>query len=183
MKTHIAQELIEMAQDDLRVREKLLKEGALSDGYNPDMEAVHKRNASRLSEIVDQIGYPSKSKVGDKASEAAWLIVQHAISEPVLMKKCCQLIQQADDVNPQNLAYLHDRICYFQGRPQKYGTQFDSRGLFPVEDKKEMIRLRKELKLKAHDENMIVESRIDEFADLHPDDREFNQWRKKVGWI
>jgi len=183
MKTQIAHELIEMARHDLQVHEKLLNEGALSDGYNPEMEAVHKKNAARLTEIVEEFGYPTKSKVGTEASEAAWLIVQHAISEPALMKRCWELVTESGDVNPQNLAYLYDRICYFEGKPQKYGTQFDSRGLYPVEDKKEMIRLRKELKLKAHDEDMIVESKTYEFTDLHPDDQTFNQWRKKVGWI
>jgi len=183
MKTHIAQELIEMARLDLHVREKLLKEGELSEGYNPKMEAVHKKNAARLEQIIDDIGYPTKSKVGIEASEAAWLIVQHAISEPALMKRCWQLIQKTEDINPQNLAYLYDRICYFEGKPQKYGTQFDSRGLYPVEDKKEMIRLRKELKLKAHDEDMIFESKADLTVDLHLDDKTFNEWRKKVGWI
>ena len=172
-----------MARLDLQVREKLLQEGALSEGYNPDMEAVHKKNAARLEQIIDVIGYPSKSKVGIEASEAAWLIVQHAISEPALMKRCRELIQKTQDVNSQNLAYLCDRICYFEGKPQKYGTQFDSRGLYPVEDKNEMNRLRKELKLKAHDDNMIVESKADLTADLHPDDETFNEWRKKVGWI
>lgn len=183
MKTLIVQELIEMARLDLEVREKLLQDGKLSDGYNPDMEAVHKKNAARLAEIMNDIGYPLKSKVGIEGSEAAWLIVQHAISEPALMKRCYQLMQIAEDVNPQNLAYLYDRICYYEGRPQRYGTQFDGSGLYPVEDKKEMVRLRKELKLKAHNEDMIVESKADLTADLHPDDKTFNEWRKKVGWI
>lgn len=183
MKSQIAQELIEMARLDLQVREKLLKEGGLSEGYNPEMEAVHKKNAARLEQIIDDIGYPTKSKVGIEASEAAWLTVQHAISEPELIKRCWRLIQKTEDVNPQNLAYLYDRICYFEGKPQKYVAQFDSRGLYPVEDKKEMVRLRKELKLKSHDEDMIVESKADLTADLHPDDKTFNEWRKKVGWI
>jgi len=98
------------------------------------------------------------------------------------MKRCWELVAGSGDVNPQNLAYLYDRICYFEGRPQKYGTQFDSRGLYPVEDKQEMIRLRRELKLKAH-AGIIVESKADLHADLHPDDQTFNDWRKKVGWI
>jgi len=87
MKTQIAQELIEMALHDLQVREKLFNDGALSDGYNPEMEAVHKKNAARLTEIVEEFGYPTKSKVGTEASEAAWLIVQHAISESCIDEK------------------------------------------------------------------------------------------------
>jgi hypothetical protein len=162
---------------------KTLKKRRAFGGYNPDMEAVHKKNAARLAEIVDETGYPTKSKVGEQASKAVWLIVQHAIREPTLMKRCWQLMGGTDDVNPQNLAYLYDRICYFEGRPQKYGTQFDSRGLYPVEDKKEMIRLRRELILKAHDKDMVVESKADLHANLHPNNKTFNEWRKKVGWI
>ncbi|MFA6245464.1 MAG: DUF6624 domain-containing protein [Mucilaginibacter sp.] len=185
MNTHIADQLIGMAQRDLQVREKLLNEGRLSPGYSPDMERVHKNNAARLEEIIDAIGYPTRSKVGQEASEAAWLIVQHAISEPALMKRCYALIAEAgDDVSPQNQAYLYDRICYFEGRPQKYGTQFDGRGMYPVEDKVEMMRLREALQLRAHDEDLIVEcAAYDHNVDLHPDgDDEFNRWRKEVGW-
>lgn len=53
-------------------------------------------------EIIDTIGYPTIAKVGKAASEAAWLIVQHAISEPKLMKRCYGLLTQyPEDVNPQ----------------------------------------------------------------------------------
>ncbi|TRW27090.1 hypothetical protein FMM05_00115 [Flavobacterium zepuense] len=182
MNTHIAKELIEMANHDLHVREKLLNEGKLTSGYNPDMERVHRINAARLEEIIDAIGYPTTSKVGKEASDAAWLIVQHAISEPALMKRCYAIfIEIGDDINPQNLAYLYDRICYFEGKPQKYGTQFDDRGMYPVEDKAEMVRLREALHLKPHDEGVILEHQAGH--DLHPSDSEFNKWRKEVGWI
>ena len=100
------------------------------------------------------------------------------------MKRCYVLIVEAgEDVSPQNQAYLYDRICYFEGRPQKYGTQFDDRGMYPVKDKGEMIRLREALQLRAHDEGLIVEcAAYDHNVDLHPDDDEFNRWRKEVGW-
>ncbi|KAF2328121.1 DUF6624 domain-containing protein [Flavobacterium ginsenosidimutans] len=182
---NIARELIEMARHDLEVREALLKEGKLSPGYNPDMERVHKKNAQRLEEIIDSIGYPTKSSVGEEASQAAWLIVQHAISLPLFMKRCYALISEAaNEVSPQNFAYLHDRICYFEGRPQKFGTQFDARGMYPVEDKAEMIRLRRELQLAPHDEESIAEFMASVHKmNLHPHDQEFNRWRKQVGWI
>lgn len=185
MNTDISNELIEMARHDLEVREQLLNEGTLSPGYNPDMERVHRMNATRLEEIIDAIGYPTIAKVGKAASEAAWLIVQHAISEPALMRRCYALIAQSpEDVNPQNLAYLHDRICYFEGRPQRYGTQFYDRGMYPVEDKEEMKRLRNELDMLAHDEDLIVACKNTGSQDnLHPDDNEFNAWRKNVGWL
>ena len=183
MNSGIASELIEMARYDLEVRAELLKKGELYHGYHPDMERVHLQNATRLEEIIDRIGYPTPSKVGLKASEAAWLVVQHAISKPAFIKKCYALLSEApNDVNPQNLAYLYDRICYFEGRPQKYGTQFDDRGIYPVEDKAETIHLRKALKLSELDEDLMVEAQNPN-ADLHPLDKDFNLWRKKVGWI
>lgn len=179
----IAEELIEMARHDLQVREELLKAGKLSPGYHPDMEHVHLQNAARLEEIIDSIGYPTRSKVGKEASEAAWLIVQHAISKPSLMLNCYALLTEIpEDVNPQNLAYLYDRICYFEGRPQKYGTQFDHRGLYPVENKAETIRLREALQLSTHEEKLMMEAQ-DPATDLHPHDEDFNLWRKKVGWV
>ena len=181
----IAIELIKMAQHDLSVREELLKEGKLSLGYNPDMECVHKKNAARLEEIINSIGYPTKSRVGEEASDAAWLIIQHAISEPVFMKRCFALLSEsAGNVNPQNLAYMYDRICYFEGRPQKYGTQFDGSGIYPVEDLAEMTRLRTELQMNELAEDLIIECKeSDPKIDLHANDKNFYHWRKKVGWI
>jgi hypothetical protein len=183
MKNHIARELIEMARRDLSVRERLLSEGKLFHGYNPEMEQVHIDNASRLKEIIMEIGWPTISKVGEQASDAAWLIVQHAISDPTFVKRCYGLMNESkNDINPQNVAYLHDRICYFEGRPQKYGSQFDDRGLYPVESKAEVNQLRARLGLHLHPEEKIVEALSLHCGDLHQDE-EFNAWRRKVGWI
>ena len=149
------------------------------------MERLHKRNAARLDQIINAIGYPTKSKVGEEASEAAWLVIQHAISEPVFMKKCFALLSEsAGDVNPQNIAYMYDRICYFEGRPQKYGTQFDNSCIYPVENVDVMVRLRKELQMQEVVKALIVEwNSKDPKMDLHAKDDEFYHWRKKVGWI
>ena len=61
--------------------------------------------------------------------------------------------------------------------------QFDNRGLYPVENKIEMIRLRMELGLPSHDEDLIEECSDSNKANLYPTDHEFNIWRKRVGWI
>ncbi|GAB2801328.1 hypothetical protein GCM10027275_54260 [Rhabdobacter roseus] len=183
MYTQLAQELIQLAEYDLAVREKLLAEGRLSEGYNPEMEAVHRANAARLQEIIAEIGWPTRSKVGDEASEAAWLIVQHSIGEPAFMKACYELmLGMQDDLNPQNLAYLHDRICYFEGRPQRYGTQYDTETQrYPVENKAAVNQLRAELKLPPLAEASLVEA-SGNTVEL-PQDEEAMAWRKKVGWV
>lgn len=129
-----ARELIERQQYDVDVRQRLNSEGKLSGGYNPEMELVHLDNARRLQEIIDQIGWPTQEQVGKEASQAAWLIVQHAISLPSLMKSALALMQTPDKartIDPVSLAFLSDRIAMYEGRPQTYGTQFvsDDQGL------------------------------------------------------
>lgn len=92
------------------------------------MEELHNSNAQELKAIIDRIGYPTVDKVGVKASEAAWLIIQHAIGLPRFMKRCRDLLKNAvieNKANPINLAYLTDRIAVLEGKPQHYGTQFD----------------------------------------------------------
>lgn len=174
-----------MANHDLSVRESLREKNLLSPGYHPEMEQVHIKHAALLDEIINAIGYPTASKVGQEANEAAWLIIQHAISEPLFMKKCYKLLSEDSEASAQQLAYLYDRICYFEGRPQKYGTQFDDSGIYPVENIEEMIRLRKELGLTPHEHEMIITESPDHAtnSDMHRGKKEFNHWRKKVGWI
>jgi hypothetical protein len=115
-----AQELIAMsyAGQDMRTN-------AIS-GESEWDNVVDDRNTARLKEIVAEIGWPTISKVGAEASSAAWLIAQHSYADPDFMKKCLELMKQADegDVRPANIAYLEDRLLSMENKPQIYGTQF-----------------------------------------------------------
>lgn len=179
----LAQEISQMANHDLAVRDRLLADGTLFDGYHPDMEAVHRANAARLRDIITLIGWPTRSKVGNEASQAAWLIAQHAIGEASFMRHCYALMQNVlDDINPQNVAYLYDRICYFEGRPQRYGTQYyDEQHMYPVENKEAVNTLREALQLPPIPEERIVEF-SPTLAELQPDSGP-EEWRRKAGWI
>lgn len=115
-------ELIERIEHDDAVRERLARDGSLFEGYNVEMEAVHRDNAQWLAAIVDTHGWPGRSSVGDEAAAAAMRILQHAIGEPALMRRMFPLVR---DVDPADLARLEDRIRAFEGRPQRYGTQYD----------------------------------------------------------
>jgi hypothetical protein len=124
----IAEKIIAMKNGDLALRDKLVKSGLLSKGYNHEMKEMHNKNALALNEIIDEIGYPTVDKVGKEASEASWLVIQHAIGQPTFMKKCLLLLENAVNegkANPKDLAHLKDRILVFQDRPQYYGTQYD----------------------------------------------------------
>lgn len=188
-----ALEIISMAQEDMRVRDALAKTGALFDGYHPDMEHVHVRNAQRLDEIIHDIGWPSPARTSPETCDAAWLIVQHAISLPDFQRRMLALIEQSNDVPAWQAAYLADRIRVLEGRPQIYGTQFDwddagnlsprpienpegvnerraSVGLGTIEDKTE------ELRQHARTEGQSAP------ADHAKRRKDAEDWARKVGW-
>ena len=84
-------------------------------------------------------GWPVQ--VGDDGAAAAWLIAQHS-PDLEFQKACLELLRGLPEslVNAQHVAYLHDRICIREGKPQRYGTQSRPRAsgeeweLFPLED-------------------------------------------------
>ncbi|MBA5793431.1 hypothetical protein H1R17_09990 [Flavobacterium sp. xlx-214] len=185
MKNEYSIELIQMEKHDLHVREKLLKENKLTSGYDLEMENVHQSNAKRLREIIDKIGFPTISKVGRKASDAAWLIIQHAISEPIFMENSYKLmLENQTDINLKNIAFLYDRIQFFKGKPQKFGTQLNSDGtIYPVESKENLNNEREKYNLyKLSDLEIEKIPNIDKIEQLENENHEYILWRQKVGW-
>jgi len=117
-----------MARGDLTLREDLTRDGSLFQGYHPRMEALHQRHATRLAALIDAHGWPGRSRVGRDGARAAWLILQHAIGNPPLMRRGLTLLRggvREGEVSALEVAMLEDRIRTFEGRPQRYGTQFD----------------------------------------------------------
>ncbi|MFB2119835.1 DUF6624 domain-containing protein [Parapedobacter sp. 2B3] len=194
---HIAQQIIGMKKADLELRSRLAQSGQLSQGYHKAMERVHNEHAQRLKDIIDTIGYPTIGKVGAPASEAAWLLIQHAIGQPDFMRKCRKLLEQAvqeKQADPKNLAYLTDRIAVLEGSPQLYGTQFDwdeSGELKPnrFDDLDRVNRRRAVIGLNSLEEQIAVMARRagndneSPPTDLKKRNREMDEWRKSAGWI
>lgn len=193
----LAKEIIALKEADLTLRNRLVQEGVLNEGYHQEMETLHIRNAELLNGIIDEIGYPTVDKVGEEACEAAWLVIQHSISKPGFMKKCRTLLAKAvvaQQAPAANLAYLTDRIAVFEGNPQQYGTQFDwdeNGELSPttVEDLIEVNQRRKSVGLNPLEEQIeIMRRKAKEENQLPPMDAEtkkeaYEQWKKKVGWV
>src|SRR4051812_24269343 len=147
-------ELLALAAEDQRVRAELTADGSLFDGYHPRMAEVHRRNAVRLAEILDRLGWPGKSLVGEDGAAAAWLVLQHAIGDPPLMRRGLALLGglAPGEVDPARLATLEDRVRAFEGRPQRYGTQYDwdetgQLGPLPIEDPERVDLLRRSVGL------------------------------------
>jgi hypothetical protein len=123
----LQRELVAMRAEDRRVREELLAAGELGGSYVPRMEAVHRKNASRLRELIAVHGWPAEDIAGKDGAEAAWLIAQHAIGEPGFQRQALQMLRACaaeGRTAPWHAAYLEDRIAMYEGRPQRYGTQW-----------------------------------------------------------
>ncbi|MDR6736237.1 DUF6624 domain-containing protein [Sphingobacterium sp. 2149] len=192
----IAEKIIDLKNADLALRDKLINEGKLGDGYNEEMKILHNKNAQILDKIMNIIGYPTAEKVGKEASDATWLIIQHSIEQPEFMKRSAELLKTAvknNKADPRNLAYLTDRIAVFQDQPQRYGTQFDwdeNGNLSPhtVDDAIKVNKRRKSIGLNTLEEQTEV-IRIQALrekqsppTDLEKRKREMEEWKKSVGW-
>ncbi len=152
--TKIAEELNKMASDDQQAREKFYSQkDSKKKSFKDLVEPIDENNYRRMVEIIDEIGYPTISKVGKQASFSAWLIIQHH-PQGEFQKKYLQLMEDAgDDVNPQNIAYLKDRVLMYSGKKQIYGTQLKQNEitkkmeLYEVEDKEHLDERRKSIGL------------------------------------
>jgi hypothetical protein len=127
IKDDLRRELVAMHGEDMRVREELMAAGELGGPYVPRMEEVHKRNASRLRELIALHGWPAEDIAAKDGCEAAWFIVQHAVGEPKFQRGALEMLQACvaeGRVPAWHAAYLEDRIALHESRPQRYGTQW-----------------------------------------------------------
>lgn len=133
MRDDLASALIAMAGEDQRVRRSLSE--------------VDAANVARLRLIVAEIGWPTRSKVGETAEHSGWLLLQHA--DLAFQEECLALMRAAPEgeVCAQHIAYLEDRIAIRTGRPQRYGTQLRvaENGLepYPIADAAAVDELRR----------------------------------------
>jgi tetratricopeptide (TPR) repeat protein len=105
-------------------------------------------NLEMVTRILAETGYPSKARVGDFASQAVWLVIQHSDLE--VQKQYLPQLEKAarnGDLPPAMIAALKDRIDVREGRPQKYGTQLGPDGLCPLLDASRVNEWRKEVGL------------------------------------
>jgi hypothetical protein len=83
-------------------------------------------NTAWLIMIVERVGWPGHSLVGEDAAHAAWLLAQHADLNPVFQRRCVELLRDAverGEASGADLAYLTDRVLVASGEPQLFGTQ------------------------------------------------------------
>ena len=142
----VSKEILEMAKIDQEIRATKFNEKRWVE--------VEGANTKKMKQIVKEIGWPTISKVGEEASENAWLLVQHADRDVAFQKECLELMKKLspEEVSEQNITYLYDRICVNEGKPQFFGTQFydNEHGAYgprPIEDIEHVDERRKTIGL------------------------------------
>jgi hypothetical protein len=196
MNDALRQQLLSMAAEDRRVTRELAATGELYRGYAPRIEELHRRNARALLDLVRAHGWPGRALAGEDGMHAAWLVLQHAIGEPAVQRGCLPLLREAAERGEATLAqvaYLEDRIAFFERRPQRYGTQFDwdDRGELnplPIDDPSGVDERRRAVGLPplaeaiaAHRARTAAEGEARP-RDLDARRRALESWCREVGW-
>jgi hypothetical protein len=108
---------------------------------------VDTRHIQELKPLLDRFGWFSIREFDAIADRNAWLLVQHADTDPELQRRVLKLLEpltKTGDTSLKNFAYLFDRVAVSLQNPegrklQRYGTQGQCSGPgtwtpHPVED-------------------------------------------------
>ncbi len=156
-----SKEIIQMARVDQSHRLKM-QTHRNSKQWREELDRIDKTNTVRMKNIVEQIGWPTISLVGKKASHAGWLLVQHSDDDVEFQKTCLRLMKiNYADISMANIAYLTDRILVSEDKKQLYGTQYkrsktkpDVWEPFPISNVANVDVRRKKMGLQTLQENI-----------------------------
>ena len=130
------------------------------------------------------------TRSASQAAKAAWLIAQHAISQPEFQRSCLKLLAEAAREHMVPLwqpAMLEDRIRVFENRSQLYGTQLkpDAQGNMQphaIEDPESVDERRRAVGLEPLAERLARAEPQPQPADPERFERDYQEWLIKVGW-
>lgn len=89
------------------------------------------KNTEMLKALVAEKGWPGISRVGAPASNAAWLLVQHADLDPAFQLRALRMMEPLTargEVSRADYAYLYDRTMLKLAAKQRYATQVECKG-------------------------------------------------------
>lgn len=151
-KPHLAQELkaMELRDQDIRSRYSQSPSG---ESLVEEMAKIDAAHEVRMTQIINEHGWPDAEMVGLKGTQAMWLLVQHA--SPQLLKKCLPYMKQAAERNEllwATVALSIDRDLLYDGKKQLYGSQLHmsqsgSYETYPVEDEANLDARRRQVGL------------------------------------
>ena len=128
--TALTRALLERVRLDQAIRDTFvlqLQAGrAVDSSLAARMAAIDSANTTWLKAVVARRGWPGRSEVGPEASNAAFLIVQHAVHDSAFQAQALSLMERGvanGEVRGADVAMLADRVAVHRGQPQRYGTQ------------------------------------------------------------
>ncbi len=126
----LAEKLAEVGETDQAQRRHMREVSEKYGWESPQMDSLwtlqnysDSVNTVYITQLIDKMGYPGKSVVGDEAS-TAFMVIQHADLE--VQEKYLPVLREAADAGEMrwsSLALLIDRIEMRNERPQIYGSQ------------------------------------------------------------
>lgn len=105
-------------------------------------QAMQKVDADNLAWMKMQFtkhGFPHANAVGLRGVNAAFLLVQHAVSDVPFMQAMLPQVMargEAGELQKGNVAMLVDRLLRQEGKPQRYGTQYKGTNMQDLSDMK-----------------------------------------------
>lgn len=186
-----------MLAEEECLKTELSTDGLLYEGYPKNIRELHLSQANELERIIEIHGWPTISLVGKEGANAAWLILQHAISRPDFMKKCLPVFAGAvreNEASIKNLACLIDGIRYFSREPQVYGNYFDwneqgQMAPWIIEDPENVNEQREKMGLNTLEERVKEMEKDVKLNNLSPPkdyskrQTEMIEFLKGVGWL
>lgn len=91
-------------------------------------EEVDAEHTEELRDYLEDHPWPCRETVGPVADDAAFLLVQHADDDLGFQREVLGELEDLADENrtdPENFAFLYDRVAINEGNPQRFGTQGD----------------------------------------------------------
>jgi hypothetical protein len=115
------------------------------------MQQIDSANQVQVKSILNKYGWLPQSKVGEKAADAIFYVIQHAGIElirqylPTLKK-----LARQKEAKLTHAAMMEDRLLMYEGKKQIYGTQATSRlradgkgAIWPIQNPSKVNQLRK----------------------------------------
>ena len=152
----LRKELATINKDDQSLRAKL-SDKTISQNEKDNLwtkiNALDIINLKKVEKIFAKHGYPGKSKIGNKYSGTAWLVIQHSNIET--MTKYYKLIEEAalkSELRKSSYALFVDRYRMWRGEKQLYGSQVKNENggslyFHPIEDEENVNKRRAEMGL------------------------------------
>ena len=114
-------------------------------------EPIDQLHRDQVMAMLPAEGWFSFSAYGREASEAAFHIINHSDDETrMAVLPALERMAAAGEADPVDFATMYDRVQKSQGRPQRYGTQFDCVEhrpvLYRLEDPARIEELRRQMK-------------------------------------